>query len=82
MKRFLVGAALCWFGGQAFAQVDVEHRRTLTLQSGTSIYQSEEALDGYGYFWFNEDHFPWDRTALRNGDRGGHEVALALEKQF
>ena len=64
-RYFLVGTLLFCFCGQALGQVDVEHRRLLTLQSGMSVYQSEEALDGYGFFWFNEDHFPWDRTALR-----------------
>ncbi len=64
-RHCLVGTLLFCLCGQAFGQVDVEHRRLLTLQSGMSVYHSEEALDGYGFFWFNEDHFPWDRTALR-----------------
>ena len=62
----------CWaalaaliYCGSAYAQVDIEHRRLLTLQSGMSVYHGEEALDGYGFFWFNENHFPWTNTALR-----------------
>ena len=47
------------------AQVDVEHRRMLTLQTGFAVGQSEEALGGFGFFWFNEDHYPWTNTALR-----------------
>jgi hypothetical protein len=64
-RHFLAVTVLLSLCGQAFAQVDVEHRRLLTLQSGMSVYHSEEALNGYGFFWFNENHFPWDRTALR-----------------
>src|SRR5262249_2338545 len=26
---------------------------------------SEESLNAYGYFWFNENNFPWTNTALR-----------------
>src|ERR1041385_2306820 len=65
MKRYWAGVFLCCLCGQVWAQVDVEHRRTLTLQSGHAIGPSEEAPNGYGYFWFNENHFPWDQTALR-----------------
>jgi hypothetical protein len=61
----LVAAFLISLSGQAIAQVDVEHRRLLTLQSGMSVYNGEEELNAYGFFWFNENHFPWDRTALR-----------------
>ncbi len=64
MKSLLV-AALCVLAVPAFAQVDIEHRRTLTAQTGTSVYQSEESLGGFGYFWFNENRFPWTNTALR-----------------
>lgn len=49
----------------AFAQVDVEHRRTLTFQAGSAIAQSEESPGGFGFFWFNDDRFPWTNTALR-----------------
>ncbi|HUJ10981.1 MAG TPA: hypothetical protein VL171_13235 [Verrucomicrobiae bacterium] len=61
----LSGVLLVCFGSQVLAQVDVEHRRVLTVQSGMSVYHSEEAVDGFGFFWFNENHFPWERTALR-----------------
>jgi hypothetical protein len=61
----LVGIVLVCLGGQAIAQVDVEHRRLLTLQTGMAVYHSEEEVNGYGFYWFNENHFPWDRTALR-----------------
>src|SRR5437870_1896014 len=66
MKRFLAGVLVCGMSCQVYAQVDVEHRRTLMLQSGHAISSpSEEGLDGYGYFWFNQDHCPWTNTALR-----------------
>ena len=64
-KQFVAAAIFGSLCGQGVAQVDVEHRRILTLQSGMAVYQSEEALNGYGYFWFNENHFPWEPTALR-----------------
>jgi len=65
MKRFLVGVIFCCSCGQIFAQVDIAHRRILMLQSGIDVYRGEEDLNGYGYYWFNENHFPWDQTALR-----------------
>jgi hypothetical protein len=64
-RCILVAAFLICLCARGFAQVDVEHRRLLTLQSGMSVYHSEEELSPYGFFWFNENHFPWDRTALR-----------------
>jgi hypothetical protein len=63
--KSLLAIALGVLAVRAFAQVDVEHRRTVTLQTGASVYQGEEALGGFGYFWFNEDRFPWTNTALR-----------------
>src|ERR1043166_3105301 len=65
MKSLLAVAGLCLLATTAFAQVDIEHRRTITLQTGIAVAQSEEELGGFGYFWFNEDHFPWTNTALR-----------------
>jgi hypothetical protein len=58
-------AAFSLLGFSAMAQVDIEHRRTFQVQTGMSVYQSEEALNGFGYFWFNQDRFPWTNTALR-----------------
>ena len=48
-----------------FGQVDIAHRRTLAVQAGTAVSGSEEALSGIGYFWFNENNYPWTNTALR-----------------
>ncbi len=48
-----------------FGQVDVEHRRTVAMQTGMAVGGSEEALGGFGYFWFNENNYPWTNTALR-----------------
>ena len=45
-------------------QVDIEHRRTLTLQTGFPLKGDEQA-SAFGYFWFNEDNYPWTNTALR-----------------
>ena len=45
-------------------QVDVEHRRTLTLQAGLPLRGDEQA-NAFGYFWFNQNNYPWTNTALR-----------------
>jgi hypothetical protein len=65
MKRFLWLALLLTVAGHAFAQVDVEHRRTLSVQTTAAVSQSEEQPTGFGFYWFNEDHYPWTNTALR-----------------
>ena len=65
MKTFWLTMILGLVTVSTFAQVDVEHRRTVTLQTGISVYHSEEELGGFGYFWFNQDHFPWTNSALR-----------------
>ncbi|MCG3148164.1 MAG: hypothetical protein PCFJNLEI_01606 [Verrucomicrobiae bacterium] len=65
LRNFFVAVAFSLFTAAAVAQVDIEHRRTLTFQTGAAIYQSEETLGGFGYFWFNENHYPWTNTALR-----------------
>jgi hypothetical protein len=51
--------------GAALGQVDLEHRRTLTLQASHAIGASQERLGGFGYFWFNENNYPRTNTALR-----------------
>ena len=65
MKSFVLFSAICLLAGTAFAQVDTEHRRTLSAQTEFAVGQSEEALGGFGYFWFNENNYPWTNTALR-----------------
>lgn len=65
MKRLLVALAFFALANNAPAQVDVQHRRTLTLQTGFSVSEGEERPGGFGFYWFNENHFPWTNTALR-----------------
>ncbi|MBM3861087.1 MAG: hypothetical protein FJ395_15770 [Verrucomicrobia bacterium] len=66
MKKLLCAALLlAVIAGTAFAQVDVEHRRTLLLQTGFAVGPSQEQLGGFGFFWFNENNYPWTNTALR-----------------
>lgn len=65
MKKFFLLLWLVSAGTRVFAQVDVEHRRTITVQAGSAVSQSEEALGGFGFFWFNENNYPWTNTALR-----------------
>jgi hypothetical protein len=65
MKSLLAVAGLLFMTANVFAQVDIEHRRTIEVQTEMSVYHSEEALGGFGYFWFNENNYPWTNTALR-----------------
>ena len=66
MKKLLCVALLIVAMGEvASGQVDIEHRRTLTLQTSFAAGPSQERLGGFGYFWFNENNFPWTNTALR-----------------
>ncbi|MEI6084844.1 MAG: hypothetical protein WCS70_11135 [Verrucomicrobiota bacterium] len=65
MKNLLLLLCLVVVSHSAFAQVDIEHRRTVTVQAGAAVSQSEEPLSGFGYFWFNENNYPWTNTALR-----------------
>ena len=52
--------------GAAFGQVDIEHRRTVMLQTGYGVGNgSNERFGGFGMFWFNENNFPCTNTALR-----------------
>ena len=48
----------------AAGQVDVESRRTLTVQTGFPLRGDEQA-SAFGYFWFNQNGYPWTNTALR-----------------
>jgi hypothetical protein len=49
-----------------FAQVDVASRRTLSIQTEEAVSRgSEESLGAVGYFWFNQNNYPWTNTALR-----------------
>ncbi len=48
----------------ALGQVDTESRRTLILQTSLSL-RGEEQPNAFGYYWFNQDNYPWTNTALR-----------------
>jgi len=48
----------------AMGQVDIESRRTLILQTSFPL-RGEEQPNAFGYFWFNENNYPWTNTALR-----------------
>lgn len=68
----------------ALAQVDVASRRLLSVQSGIGINHSEEAPSAFGLFLFNENHCPWDATALRvifAGVYGDAELSYFLPAQ-
>jgi hypothetical protein len=47
-----------------FGQVDVQSRRTLISQTGFPLKGDEQA-SAFGYFWFNQNNYPWTNTALR-----------------
>jgi hypothetical protein len=65
MKRIFLTGLIIIISIPAFAQVDVEHRRTLTIQTGFPIGAGQEEIGGVGFYWFNENHYPWTNTALR-----------------
>jgi hypothetical protein len=65
MKRFLLLSVCLLVASRAVAQVDIEHRRVLMLQTGYSAINSDETLSGFGAFWFNENHYPTTNTAFR-----------------
>jgi hypothetical protein len=65
MKRLTFALLFSIFSASAFAQVDIESRRVISAQTGESVWHSEEALNALGYFWFNQNNFPWTNTALR-----------------
>jgi len=66
MKQpFCALLAIALIAGTVRGQVDTEHRRTLILQTSSAVGPSQERLGGFGYFWFNQNHFPWTNTALR-----------------
>ena len=65
MKFLLAIVGVGLLTTSVFAQVDIEHRRTVSVQAGLSAFRGEEKLDGFGYFWFNENNYPWTNTALR-----------------
>ena len=48
----------------ALGQVDIEARRTLILQTSFPL-RGDEQPNAFGYFWFNQNNYPWTNTALR-----------------
>ncbi len=65
MRKILAGLFLLFLCSQAFAQVDVETRRTLTVQSGIGVARSDESPTAFGFYWYNQNNYPWTNTALR-----------------
>lgn len=66
MKKLLCAALLLVVvAGPVSGQVDIEHRRTLSLQTSFAAGPSQERIGGFGFLWFNENNFPWTNTALR-----------------
>ena len=56
---------ICLLTGSVLAQVDIEHRRVLSAQTGIGVVRSDETPSAFGYFWFNENHCPWTNSAWR-----------------
>jgi hypothetical protein len=66
MKFLTAISVTCLLTASAFAQVDVASRRTLSIQTEEAIsHGSEETFGLLGYFWFNQNNYPWTNTALR-----------------
>jgi hypothetical protein len=64
MKRAALFLLLLALAPAAFAQVDTESRRSLLVETGFAL-KGDEQPSAYGYFWFNQNNFPWTNTALR-----------------
>ena len=64
MKKILSLLLLAMVASPLLAQVDVEHRRTFIAQTSAGI-EGEEQLGGFGYYWYNQNGYPWTNTALR-----------------
>jgi hypothetical protein len=64
MKKIAFVILVLSLAHAARAQVDIESRRTLTAQTGFPL-KGEEQPSAFGYFWFNENNYPWTNTALR-----------------
>jgi hypothetical protein len=65
MKKILLITLLTVAAVRTFAQVDVEHRRTLSIQTSFPLGAGQEKIGGFAYYWFNENDYPWTNTALR-----------------
>ena len=64
MKKIALLILTLALAHSAFGQIDIEHRRTLTLQTGFPLKGDEES-SAFGFFWFNENNYPWTNTVLR-----------------
>ena len=62
-KAALVFLALALAHG-AFGQVDIASRRTVLVQTGFPL-KGDEQPSAFGYFWYNQNNYPWTNTALR-----------------
>ena len=65
MKRILLTIVILLIVQRGWAQVDTEQRRVLAVQTSFGIVHSAEVPGAFGYFWFNENNYPWTNTALR-----------------
>jgi len=66
MKKILfIFLILLLVASRGWSQVDTEHRRVLAAQTSFGVVHSDETPSAFGYFWFNENHYPWTNTALR-----------------
>jgi len=64
MKKIALFILTVVLAQAALGQVDIESRRTLMLQTSFSL-RGEEQPNAFGYYWFNENNYPWTNTALR-----------------
>jgi len=65
MRQFTFALLLFSLTANAVAQVDIETRRVLLAETGEAVWHSEEQPTAIGFFWFNQNNFPWTNTALR-----------------
>ena len=65
MKKILFIFVILFVAHRGWSQVDTEHRRVLAAQTSFGVVHSDETPSAFGYFWFNENNYPWTNTALR-----------------
>ena len=65
MKKILSIFLILLVAHRGWSQVDTDHRRTLAAQTSFGVGHSAETPSAFGYFWFNENNYPWTNTALR-----------------
>ncbi|HTS19457.1 MAG TPA: hypothetical protein VMP11_17915 [Verrucomicrobiae bacterium] len=63
-RKLISCLGILLFVQAAVAQVDTESRRTLLVETSLALKGNEQP-SAFGYYWFNQNDYPWTNTALR-----------------